>query len=214
MLYLVVNYRTTRWTFKHWPNHENLADLTDGELHTCIKFTSAQLHNTILLKSRFPTIGSHAPIWRLVMFSKNLAVSPECDPSILVMTQVGVSDITDEALCRPFCGKLMRGNVSVYSAPYPIPTKNLELPMTMDVPEDWDVVVVTFPCEFHDMCRGLFIHMTQRAFADTVSDLELCEIGRGLVDHPWRNIEKSIDIIQCYIISSRSKWWTSFWNIS
>ena len=93
MLYLIGQERpddsesALPWTFNHWPSHEVLTNLSDRKRHTCVKFTTVQLINNVLLMTTDP----FRPIpfgWGMRMFSRNLALPSECASSILVMTRV------------------------------------------------------------------------------------------------------------------------------
>ena len=165
------------WVFTHWPSREILVNLSDESEYTCVKFTSVQLGRHILLKA--PDSPPSRPKWRMFMFSRNLAVQSECESSFLVMTQVGISSNADESLCRPFCGKLVLGNVSMYSRPHRglLPYWLRLRSNYMDAPGD--LVMVHFPCDSRNQCKGIFIHITERALLDPTLDLEICEVGPG-----------------------------------
>ena len=171
ILHFAVSSGRDPWVFKHWPNDEDLTNLTDRKPHTCVKFTAVQLEKKVLLKSPGP-VRLISPNWRILMISKNLVLPSECESSILVMTQFGESDITDELLCRPFCGKLIRGNLS---KPYPRVDNGTNF-LSMNRNASSNVVMASFPCDYHHPCKGIFIHITEKARPVPRSDLEICEI--------------------------------------
>ena len=170
------------WAFTHWPSPEVSFNISDENFHTCVKFPPVQLGRYILLKAPdSPSSSKHN--WRMFMFSKNLALSSKCHPSILVMTQVGVSVNTDEMLGQPFCGKLVRGNVSLHSNSNPYhwfcPSSFKLLLNYISAPGD--LVVVDFPFDSHTQCKGMFIRITRKALLDPTLNLEICEIAPGSI---------------------------------
>ena len=178
--------------FTHWPNHQVLYNLSDENLQTCVKFTPVQLGKNVLLKAPDLSVLS-LPNWHMLIFSKNLALPSECKPSILVMTQVGVSSTADESLCRPFCGNLLRGNMSMQSKPGLEFHSSVQWQLNyMSVPGD--LMMVHFPCDFRHQCKGIFIHITTKALVDPTLDLEMCEVGAGYVyQEPYKNRLTFID---------------------
>ena len=156
------------WTFRHWPSNEHLTNLTDRNPRTCVKFKAVQLERNVLLKAPGP--GHFSSVnWSILMLSKNLVLPSECESSIMVMTQFGVPDITDESLCRPFCGQLVRGNLSKRDPR--LQSSTGMLPMNMDV------VMASFQCNYRHPCKGIFIHITEKSLLDPKLDLEICGIN-------------------------------------
>ena len=151
------------WNFSHWPSSEVLTNLTDNDPLTCVKFTLVQLGRHILLNGTNPRLSN--PPQKITMYWKNLAIPTGCEPSILVLNQVKFSKTTEESVCRPFCGQLVRRNLSKITLYTRGRIQNLRS------------VVARFPsCNPHQKCKGIYIHITDKALADTRLDLELCEI--------------------------------------
>ena len=177
ILHLVDTFIAKPWNFPLWPSREVLTELSDKNLDTCVSFTPVEFRKRILLKTTYsPRFNSD--YWRIWMLSKNLALSSECEPS-LMMTQLGISDNTDESLCRPFCGKLVRGNVSMHSNPYQgFPPFPVGLPPSFKS-ASWDLVIAQFPCNYRNRCKGIFVYITEKALVYPTLNLEICEIGQA-----------------------------------
>ena len=180
MLYLVGT-----WNFTLWPSREILANLSDGNRYTCVKFTSVQLGKTMLLKSTEP-FRPIPPDSYVKTFWQNVAPPSECEPSILVMTQIGLPDTSDESLCSPFCGKLVRGNLSISQQR-----------------ADWYKVVTHFSCDYRNPCKGMFIRITDKALFDPRLNLELCEIifKHWYLIHSHQMVNLLLVSISTYLIS-------------
>ena len=191
MLYILGRGAARPLTLSHCPNHEVLTNVSDRNPHTCVKFALSQLNRIILLKGIDP-LRSISPYRRVMTLSKNLALLSECEPPILVMTQIGLPDTTSELFCKPFCGNLMRGNLSMQS----------------DRTRYWKFVVAHFPCDSRRLCKGLFIRITEKALVDSTLYLELCEI----IFAPWCYEESYSSIRLWTVFPGNDASWASWHN--